>query len=121
METEAHNAQLIQDAALKVFNQPLSSYKKKNELCAISLEAVISDQGTITELVDHISKYLQANHECLQDNPCFSGLLQTATTWQSKQANFESSSSSQNIIFITGNPHIWLFLFIIIHFLIPDI
>ena len=87
VETEAHSAHLIQDVALKAFNHPLSSYKKKNELCAISLGLEIFDQGTITELMDHVSKYLQANHKHLQDNPCFSGLLQTATTQQNRQAN----------------------------------
>lgn len=63
VETEAHSAHLIQDVALKAFNHPLSSYKKKNELCAISLGLEIFDQGTITELMDPTTQQnRQANH-----------------------------------------------------------
>lgn len=49
--------------------------KKKSELQDIAVALKISDLGTKEEIVQRISKHLDANQDSLEENPTFSGLF----------------------------------------------
>lgn len=49
--------------------------KKKSELQDIAVALRISDLGTKEEIVQRISKHLDANQDSLEENPAFSGLF----------------------------------------------
>ena len=74
-ETDARNARIAEDAASKVFDQALSSYKTKEPLLAIANALKISDKGTKADLIDRIRQHLADNPQ-LRDNPQFAGLFQ---------------------------------------------
>ena len=76
-ELEARNARITQDAASKVFDHTLTSYKRKDELLSIAGALQISDKGTISELLGRIRQHMELNPE-LRENPRFTGLFQTS-------------------------------------------
>jgi hypothetical protein len=58
------------------FPEPLSSYKWKDDLIALSGALGLKASGTITELSAQLRAHL-AMHPDIQHNPCFSGLFLT--------------------------------------------
>ncbi|KAM6496755.1 hypothetical protein JOM56_007228 [Amanita muscaria] len=102
-ETDARNARIAEDAASKVFDQALSSYKTKEPLLAIANALKISDKGTKADLINRIQQHLDNNPQ-LRDNPRFAGLFQIpgsrrrlnhTETPASESSSTSSSSATQ--------------------------
>ncbi|KAF8990039.1 hypothetical protein BDQ17DRAFT_1183772, partial [Cyathus striatus] len=73
-EMEAH---IRCDGVSKTFELPLSSYKRKDELCTIARALGLAEDGkmTVISLTASIRAHLTENELILQKDPCFSGLF----------------------------------------------
>ena len=94
-ELEARNAHIADDAASKVFDHALTSYKKKDEFLSIAGVLKISDKGTIPNLLNCICQHMELHPE-LQENPHFAGLFHTSGSRGRHNPAIGSSSSQRS-------------------------
>ncbi|KAF8575680.1 hypothetical protein K439DRAFT_1262139, partial [Ramaria rubella] len=70
----AHTTTHIDNVVLQVFDQPLTYYKKKDDLCSLALALELDDDnGKVIELQAQIEAHMQAHPELAQ-HPRFAGL-----------------------------------------------
>ena len=101
-ELEARNARIADDAASKVFDHTLTSYKKKDELLSIAGALRISDKGTISDLLNRIRQHMELHPE-LRENPRFAGLFHTSGA-RGRRNPATTSSSAQRPASQTEDP-----------------
>ncbi|KAF8583736.1 hypothetical protein K439DRAFT_1256835, partial [Ramaria rubella] len=70
----AHVLQCTQNAVLKTYNAPLTSYKCKDDLKDIAATFALAQTGTIPELLARCQEHL-AHNPHLQVNTRFTGLF----------------------------------------------
>ena len=74
MEALARSAQITHDTVLKVFDKPIASYKKKDDLVTIAGAFQLLMTGTNAELIARIKLHLTENPQ-LEQNHRFTGLF----------------------------------------------
>lgn len=71
----SRSAQVAQDIVSKVFDKPLTTYKKRDDVDALAGALSISNTGTIPEVTTRIKDHL-ASHPELKTSDRFAGLYQ---------------------------------------------
>lgn len=95
-EAEAANRQRrINEAAFtQDFDQPLSSFKKKDELLSIAIALNLPTHGTVPVLNNRIKEHLQS-HPDLANNRRFAGLFLRARLPRSRYPGSEATTTTQ--------------------------
>ncbi|KAI5980518.1 hypothetical protein EDC04DRAFT_2917897 [Pisolithus marmoratus] len=73
-EDDAWTHRINQEIAIRVFDAPLSSYKRKDDLVALAGALSLPMQGTAADLTKAIKDHLRGNPSRV-DEPRFSGLF----------------------------------------------
>jgi hypothetical protein len=102
-EALERNAQITQDIVLKIFDKPLTSYKRKDELVTIAGALKILATGTNPELFSRIKDHLTTNPQ-LKQTDRFAGLFNVGRrrglvtmSHESTQSEPTSATLSDNI------------------------
>ena len=98
----ARTAQITQDIVLKIFDKPLTSYKRKDELVTIAGALKILATGTNPELFSRIKDHLTANPH-LEKIDRFAGLFNVGRrrgpiTTSQENTHLELTSTPGNIL-----------------------
>ena len=72
----ARQSQIIKDTVLKVFDRPLTTYKRKDELIVLAGALELDTTGIVPALKERIKTYLDSHKNELMQNPRFMGLFQ---------------------------------------------
>ena len=96
------NSHIAQDIQLKVSENPLSSYRWKDDLVALAGTLGLSRAGTCTKLMDAIDSYLQMHPE-LGNNSHFSGLFSKWKCFTSSQLQAVWNSQDPQPTFVAKN------------------
>ncbi|KAG2076945.1 hypothetical protein BDR04DRAFT_1227685 [Suillus decipiens] len=73
-ENDVRLSRIEEDIDTKVFDGPLSSYKRKDDLITIAGALSLSRDGTVIDLTARIKEHLAGNPDCASQ-PRFAGLL----------------------------------------------
>jgi hypothetical protein len=89
-EIAAWNALIAEDTVLWTFDNPLGTYKRKDDLLAIAGALKISATGTVPQLTARIKEHLSAHSSELSSNPRLTGLFKQGGRRHTNNSDFYS-------------------------------
>ena len=91
----ARQSQIMKDTVLKIFDHPLSTYKRKDELIVLAGALELDTTGTILALKERIKAYVDSHKNSLMQNPRFMGLFQARRQHAFDRENWDGNLSGE--------------------------